>query len=169
MSHALLISQKKSLPLFFLSRALLSIWYTWTNWFMVESPGINPDWNVDKSPLSLIKLNVYFKKQLAPWLCWHSWEEIWACSCWKFFFSFFLYSGNTLANFQESGNCLHTSDILINRVSGFAILVAASRNILGLIPSGPVALFTSRVLRKSNSLSHLLIFEKGRLRYWEPT
>ena len=71
---------------------------------------------------------MYTWKQLVPWLSWHSWEEIRAYSCWWNFFLFFLYSGNTLANFQESGNCLHTNDILpqagiTNNMSGCCYVI----------------------------------------------
>ena len=56
----------------------------------------------------------------------------------------FLDNGNTLANFHNLGNILQSIDIFISLVSDSAIDGAASFNILGLMPSAPVALLVSR-------------------------
>ena len=66
-------------------------------------------------------------------------------------FSFFLWIGNTLASFQVSGNQVHYKDILINLFKDLEIAEPASRNILGLTPSGPVALLVSSDLRISST------------------
>ena len=57
--------------------------------------------------------------------------------------SFFLNNGNTFAKFQDSGNIFQSSDMFISLVSDSAIDGTASFNILGLMPSAPVAYVVS--------------------------